>query len=63
MAWPEVTGLEVGAAWEYTLDSGADPVVWQAGNGVSFTVPEGTYAADIIQVRQMDGAGKHFNCR
>ncbi|ODA33839.1 Ig-like domain-containing protein [Veronia pacifica] len=50
----EIDNLEQGASWQYSLDSGA---TWQAGQGTSFDVPEGVYAADQIQLRQTDEAG------
>ena len=49
-----VSGLEVGAQWDYSLDSGS---TWIAGTGNSFIVPVGNYAASAIQVRQTDAAG------
>ncbi|WP_447553330.1 Ig-like domain-containing protein [Vreelandella sp. EE22] len=49
-----VNGLLEGATWEYSLDNG---VTWQAGQGNTFSMPEGSYFAGQIQVRQTDGAG------
>ncbi len=49
-----VSDLEVGAQWNYSLDSGS---TWIAGTGNSFVVPVGNYAASAIQVRQTDAAG------
>ena len=49
-----VSDLEVGAQWNYSLDSGS---TWTAGTGNSFVVPVGNYAASAIQVRQTDAAG------
>ena len=50
-----VTGLEPGAAWEYTTDSGIN---WTAGAGASFNIPlDGYYPAGTIRVRQTDVAG------
>jgi cyclophilin family peptidyl-prolyl cis-trans isomerase len=49
-----VSGLEQGAQWSYSLDAG---VTWSVGNGASFAIPGGSYAANAIQVRQTDGAG------
>ncbi len=48
-----VSGLEAGATWQYTLNGGTD---WIAGTGGSFTLAEGTYGAEA-QVRQIDAAG------
>ncbi len=50
----QVSGLEAGAQWSYSLDGGAN---WNAGSGSSITLPLGDYAADAIQVRQTDAAG------
>jgi uncharacterized repeat protein (TIGR02059 family) len=49
-----VSGLEAGAAWEYSTNSGAS---WNAGTGSSFTLSAGTHAAGSIQVVQADLAG------
>jgi uncharacterized repeat protein (TIGR02059 family) len=48
-----VSGLEANATWQYTLNSGT---TWINGTGTSFTLPEGTYGAEV-QVRQVDAAG------
>lgn len=51
----DVSGLEAGATWEYSLDSGA---TWTAGTGTSFSMADNTaYGAGAIQVRQTDVAG------
>ena len=58
----DVTGLEVGATWQYSLDGGTH---WQAGNGGnpataatgSFVAAHGSYASGQVQVRQTDAAG------
>ncbi|GAB3444088.1 DUF4214 domain-containing protein [Massilia solisilvae] len=42
------------AGWEYSTDGGAH---WTAGSGTSFVLPEGSYAAGTLQVRQTDLAG------
>ena len=47
-----VSGLEAGATWEYNL-SGR----WLRGSGTSFNLPDRTYAAGVIKVRQYDVAG------
>jgi hypothetical protein len=49
-----VSGIEAGAAWQYSIDSGTN---WQNGSGTSFTLPQGTYAAGVVLVRQTDAAG------
>ncbi|MFA6064129.1 MAG: hypothetical protein WC736_16185, partial [Gallionella sp.] len=55
-----VTGLETGATWRYSTDSGS---TWTPGAGTSFTLASGltatgiTYAANQIQVEQTDLAG------
>jgi uncharacterized repeat protein (TIGR02059 family) len=46
-----LSGLEPGASWEYSTDSGAN---WTDGSGSSLTLEEGEYA---LQVRQSDLAG------
>ncbi|ADG93164.1 hypothetical protein Arnit_1508 [Arcobacter nitrofigilis DSM 7299] len=48
------TGLEAGATWEYTTDGGS---TWQKGSGNSFTLSEGEYSENQVQVRQTDAAG------
>jgi cyclophilin family peptidyl-prolyl cis-trans isomerase/methionine-rich copper-binding protein CopC len=50
----QVSGLEAGAQWSYSLDGGS---TWNAGSGSSFALPLGDYAANSIQVRQTDSAG------
>jgi hypothetical protein len=50
----DVTGIEAGAAWEYSTDNGTS---WNAGTGVSFTLAAGVYTAGHVQVRQADLAG------
>ena len=49
-----VTGLETGATWQYSTDSGAN---WINGTGTSFALPAGSYAIGVVQVRQIDLAG------
>ena len=49
-----VSGLESGATWEYTTDGGT---TWTQGSGTSFTLAEGSYGANDVQVRQTDTAG------
>ncbi|MDC9714556.1 MAG: Ig-like domain-containing protein, partial [Gammaproteobacteria bacterium] len=49
-----VTGLETDATWQYSVNKGTD---WTTGTNTSFTLAEGTYTADSIQVRQTDVAG------
>ncbi|MCG8516445.1 MAG: Ig-like domain-containing protein [Pseudomonadales bacterium] len=51
----DVTNLEAGATWEYSVDGGNN---WTAGAGSSFNLAtETTYNAGDIQVRQTDEAG------
>lgn len=50
----DVSGLQLGASWEYSLNGGS---TWQTGSGTSFRVPEGSYAAGDIRVRQTNTAG------
>ena len=49
-----VSGLESQSTWEYSLNNGAS---WTRGQGTSFVLPTGEYAADTVQVRQTDAAG------
>ncbi|MGE4240801.1 beta strand repeat-containing protein, partial [Ramlibacter sp.] len=49
-----VANLEGGATWEYSTNSGG---AWTAGSGSNFTLSAGTYAANAVQVRQIDAAG------
>ncbi|MDO1583709.1 tail fiber protein [Rhizobium oryzicola] len=50
-----VSGVADGGGYQFSLDGG---VTWQTGTDTSFTVPEGTYAAGKLLVRQigLDGA-------
>ena len=48
-----VGGVEVGASWEYSTDSGTN---WKAGTGTSFTLSDRVYETNAIQVRQRDAA-------
>lgn len=49
-----VSTSEQYSTWSYTFDGGK---TWQPGTGTSFTLPEGTYDAGTVQVRQTDYAG------
>ncbi|BBU68776.1 hypothetical protein ICHIJ1_19900 [Fluviibacter phosphoraccumulans] len=49
-----VSGLETGAVWKYSTDGGNS---WTTGTGSSFTLGEGVYSDDQVQVRQIDVAG------
>ena len=49
-----VSGLEAGAAWEYSTDGGTQ---WAAGSGSAFTLAVGSYTAGQVQARQVDAAG------
>ena len=50
-----VTGLEVGANWQYSTDGGT---IWVTGTGTSFSLGwYATFAAGAVQVRQTDAAG------
>ena len=48
----DVTGLESGATWEYSLDGGVN---WLAGMGTSFEMPSD--GMHDVQLRQTDAAG------
>lgn len=45
-----VSGLSDGAEWEYSVNSGTD---WSTGSGTLFSLIDGEYDADTIQVRQV----------
>ncbi|WP_229809220.1 Ig-like domain-containing protein, partial [Salinicola rhizosphaerae] len=49
-----VSNLENGATWEYSIDGGN---TWTTGTDSSFELPEGTYADGDVRVRQIDNAG------
>ena len=49
-----VTGLESGATWEYSTNSGSS---WTTGVGSTFTLAPGSYAIGAVKVRQTDTAG------
>ncbi|MCX7261213.1 MAG: peptidylprolyl isomerase, partial [Burkholderiales bacterium] len=49
-----VSGLEAGAQWSFSLNSGS---TWTAGTGNTLSLPDGSYAANAIQIRQTDAAG------
>jgi len=49
-----VTSVGTGNTWEYSTDGGAS---WTQGSGDTFTLKEGSYAADAVQVRQSDVYG------
>ena len=53
-----ISGLETGASWEYSTNSGGS---WTAGSGSSFTVAAGTYSIGQVQARQTDLAGNLSN--
>jgi large repetitive protein len=46
--------LGAGESWQYSTNGGTN---WTTGAGTSFTVVQGTYAADAIRVRTIDAAG------
>ena len=47
-----VTGLESGATWRYSINGGAVSPTFTTGTGTFFTLDEGDYAADTVQVVQ-----------
>ena len=51
-----VSGLEANATWQYSTNSGTS---WTNGSGTSFVLSVGTYAKDVVQVRQTDQAGNN----
>jgi hypothetical protein len=50
----DVSGLQLGASWEYSTDSGS---TWTAGTQSTFSLAQGTYAAGAVRVRQVNAAG------
>ena len=50
----DVGGLAAGSTWQYSVDAGAS---WLPGNGSSFALAAGAYAAGDIQAKQIDSAG------
>ena len=49
-----VTDLESGSTWKYSLDGGLN---WVEGTGTTFTLLDGSYTAGQIQIEQKDIAG------
>lgn len=49
-----VTGLEAGGSWSYSVDGGIN---WVPGSGNSFVLEEGVYPQGAVLVRQTDAAG------
>ena len=49
-----VSGLEAGASWQYSLDNGSS---WLTGSGSSLTLPASVYGSGTIKVKQTDAAG------
>jgi large repetitive protein len=49
-----VSGLEEGATWQFSLNAGTS---WRNGSGTTFLVPDGSYSAGQVRVRQRDLAG------
>jgi hypothetical protein len=49
-----VTGLETGATWQYSINGGSS---WTNGTGTSFVLSSGTHSPGNILVRQSDLAG------
>ena len=58
----DVSGLEIGATWQYSIDGGATWLDGDSGNpaaatSASFVLPDGSYTQGDILVRQTDAAG------
>ncbi len=49
-----VDGLKEGETWQYSTDGGA---TFKLGTGRSFTLDDGAYVADTIQIEKLDAAG------
>jgi hypothetical protein len=52
-----VAGLEAGATWQYSINSGANWSTAQSSSTTSFSVEAGSYTTGQVQVRQTDTAG------
>ncbi|MEY4676726.1 MAG: hypothetical protein RLZZ470_1233, partial [Pseudomonadota bacterium] len=52
-----ISGVEAGATWQYSSDSGSTWSAAQTAATTTFTLAEGTYATGAVQVRQTDVAG------
>jgi hypothetical protein len=50
----DVSAIEAGASWRYSSNSGGS---WTQGEGDSFVLAQGSYAAEAVQVEQTDVAG------
>ena len=50
-----IDGLKEGETWKYSTDSGA--TFKSSSTGGSFTLDDGTYAADTIQIQKLDADG------
>jgi hypothetical protein len=50
-----LAGLKEGETWKYSTDSGA--TFKSSSTGGSFTLDDGTYAADTIQIQKLDADG------
>jgi hypothetical protein len=50
----QVTGLQPGASWEYSSNSGSS---WTTGQGSGFRLPPATYSAGQVRVRQSSPGG------
>jgi len=54
----KVSGIEPTSTWQFSTGAGTNGLpAWRAGVGNSFELAEGSYAAGVVQVRQIDGAG------
>ncbi|AYQ56073.1 alpha integrin [Bathymodiolus thermophilus thioautotrophic gill symbiont] len=49
-----INGLKAGATWQYSIDNG---VTFTNGTNSSFTLPDGTYDANVVQIKQIDATG------
>jgi hypothetical protein len=49
-----IDGLKEGETWQYSTDGGA---TFASSTGKSFTLDDGTYVADTIQIKKFDVAG------
>ena len=49
-----IDGLKEGETWKYSTDGGA---TFKSSTGGSFTLDDGAYAADTIQIKKLDATG------
>ena len=53
-----IDGLKEGETWKYSIDGGA---TFKSSTGGSFTLDDGAYAADSIQIKKLDATGNSLS--